>query len=171
MPYLQWHRVCYALLAPLCQYLNQQNQSCHEKELQWIRSVSCYLLSFLVVKFFCLVSFHHFTWVDCVLNSCIMQGNFCWHSAWVEQVHILCKKCLSLTWYQTHGKNTATQYCKLICKRKRKPLYGLVGKKMFWSIGHFRLDFQKLSCSKQDQVQNLLIEFFNNINQKKTELS
>lgn len=42
---------------------------------------------------------------------------------------------------------------------------------MFWSIGHFRLDFQKLSCSKQDQVQNLLIEFFNNINQKKTELS
>lgn len=49
--------------------------------------------------------------------------------------------------------------------------YGLVGKKMFWSIGHFRLDFQKLSCSKQDQVQNLLIEFFNNINQKKTELS
>lgn len=62
-------------------------------------------------------------------------------------------------------------YCKLICKRKRKPLYGLVGKKMFWSIGHFRLDFQKLSCSKQDQVQNLLIEFFNNINQKKTELS
>ena len=108
VPYLQWHRVCHALLAPLCQYLNQQNQSCHEKELQWIRSVSCYLLSFLVVKFICLVSFHHFTWVDCVLNSCIMQGNFRWHSAWIEQVHILCKKCLSLTWYQTHGKNTCT---------------------------------------------------------------
>ena len=75
--YLQCHRVCHALLAPLCQYLNQQNQSCHEKELQWIRSVSCSLLCFLVVvKFICVVGFHHFTRVEHVLNSCIMQGNF-----------------------------------------------------------------------------------------------